>query len=540
MKKLNIFLIACCASWGLTSCVQDLNTEPINPNILQKFDQDRIYYKIYASLGTTGQQGPSGQGDIDGNEGYGCFYRAVFFHNELPTDVGWWVWRDAGVPELNEMKFNDENEFTGLLYNRTIYNVTLCNHFLDNTDGKSDAKTLRQRAEVTFFRCLNYYYLLDLFGNPPFTMTVQLDKPKQIEGGRPALYRWVVNQLLAAEDYLDENTEVYRVNKNAARLLLARLYLNAAVYKGLDINSPDPNDIDSAALYANKVMNNGKYKLTHHYAQMFMGDNDRNEGACEVIFAIPQDGDYIQSYGASSFLLSMTRGEGMWPAGSINKWECFRSSPTLVEAFCKPYSINYTTIKGSEREMPELLKDDRALLCNYVKASAENPDSVTFQTSMEGPADYGEGHFKKCWAICKWTGSYSNGQIYGKNDAFVDTDLPLFRVAEAYLTYAEAMWRKGNTGVALQTINDLRETRHADPLPDINKDVLLDEWLREFYCEGHRRIDLIRFGEFCGDNTTMKWEGHQTTKPAYYIVYPLPKFDIVANDNLVQNDGYTK
>ena len=159
---------------------------------------------------------------------------------------------------------------------------------------------------------------------------------------------------------------------------------------------------------------------------------------------------------------------------------------------------------------------------------------------MEGPADYGEGHFKKCWAICKWTGSYSNGQIYGKNDAFVDTDLPLFRVAEAYLTYAEAMWRKGNTGVALQTINDLRETRHADPLPDINKDVLLDEWLREFYCEGHRRIDLIRFGEFCGDNTTMKWEGHQTTKPAYYIVYPLPKFDIVANDNLVQNDGYTK
>ena len=157
MKKLNIFLIACCASWGLTSCVQDLNTEPINPNILQKFDQDRIYYKIYASLGTTGQQGPSGQGDIDGNEGYGCFYRAVFFHNELPTDVGWWVWRDAGVPELNEMKFNDENEFTGLLYNRTIYNVTLCNHFLDNTDGKSDAKTLRQRAEVTFFRCLNYW-----------------------------------------------------------------------------------------------------------------------------------------------------------------------------------------------------------------------------------------------------------------------------------------------------------------------------------------------------------------------------------------------
>ena len=158
MRKLNILLISCIAALGFTSCVKDLNTEPINPNVLMKFDQDRVYYKIYASLGTTGQAGPSGMPDIDGNEGYGCFYRCVFVHNEFPADGGWWVWRDVGVPELLTMKFDDQNEFTGYLYNRTIYNVTLCNHFLDNTNGLTDAKTLRQRAEVTFFRCLNYYY----------------------------------------------------------------------------------------------------------------------------------------------------------------------------------------------------------------------------------------------------------------------------------------------------------------------------------------------------------------------------------------------
>lgn len=542
MRKLNILLISCIAALGFTSCVKDLNTEPINPNVLMKFDQDRVYYKIYASLGTTGQAGPSGMGDIDGNEGYGCFYRCVFVHNEFPADGGWWVWRDVGVPELLTMKFDDQNEFTGYLYNRTIYNVTLCNHFLDNTNGLTDAKTLRQRAEVTFFRCLNYYYLMDLFGNPPFTMTVQLNKPHQIAGGRPALYRWVVNQLLAAENYLDEETEVYRVNANAARLLLARLYLNAAVYKGMDVNNPDPLDLDSAAMYAKKVMENGKYKLTEHYAQMFMGDNDRNEGACEVIFAIPQDGDYIQSYGATSFLLSMTRGEGMWPAGSVNKWECWRCSPSLVNVFCNnPNPIAWTTIKADEREMPALLKDDRALLCNYVKADTSKLDSVTFQTSMEGPAAFGEGEFKKCWAMCKWTGSYSTGQVYGKNDAFVDTDVPLLRVAEAYMTYAEALWRKNNADpVALATINDMRATRHADPLPELNKQTLLDEWLREFYCEGHRRIDLIRFGEFCGANSTMTWEGHQAGQDAHYIVYPIPRFDIVANENLVQNEGYVK
>ncbi len=537
MKKLNIFLIACLASVGLTSCVQDLNTEPIDPTVFQKFDQDRVYYKIYAGLGTSGQQGPSGMADFTVNdEGYSVFYRLIFVHNEFPTDCGWWIWNtDAGVSDLNETSWNSENAFVKLLYNRLTYNVTMCNHFLDNTEGKTDDKTKRQRAEITFMRCLNYYYLLDFFGNPPFMMTISSAKPQQIAGGRPALYRWVVNQLLAAEDYLDENTEVYRVNKNAARLLLARLYLNAAVYKGLDVNNPDPNDLDSAAMYAQKVMQNGKYTLTNKYAEMFMGDNDHNAGACEVIFAIPQDGDYIQSWGASSCLVCMTRAEGMLDWGSDDKWECYRATPEMVKVFCE----NPNTVKADEFQMPELLGDDRAMLCNQAKRDTLNPDSVTWSATAEGGAAYGTGNFNKGWAMCKWTGRYSTGQNRGKHKQFVDTDVPLLRVAEAYMTYAEALWRKNNSDpLALSTINDLRDTRHAEPLDALNADVLLDEWLREFYCEGHRRIDLIRFGQFCGPDATKTWEGHKAGKDAKYIVYPIPLTDIVSNSNLVQNPGY--
>ena len=203
MKKFNILLVSFLAAVGFTSCVQDLNTQPIDPNVLQTFDQDRIYYKIYAGLGTSGQVGPNGNCDIVANdEGYSVFYRLMFVHNEFPTDEGWWIWNDAGVTDLNEMTWNATNDFTKLLYNRLEFNVTTCNHFLDNTEGKTDAKTIRQRAEIRFMRALNYYYLLDFFGNPPFTMTVSSANPKQIEGGRPALYRWVVNELLAAEDYL--------------------------------------------------------------------------------------------------------------------------------------------------------------------------------------------------------------------------------------------------------------------------------------------------------------------------------------------------
>lgn len=543
MKKLNIFLIACIAALGFTSCVQDLNTEPIDPNIMQKFDQDRVYYKIYAGLGTSGQKGPDGDGDVNNpgeDEGYSVFYRVLFVHNEFPTDCGWWIWNsDAGVSDLNEMSWTSENSFTRLLYNRLTFNVTTCNHFLDNTAGKTDAKTVRQRAEIRFMRALNYYYLLDCFANPPFTMTVSSKSPSQIKGGRPALYRWVVNELLAAEDYLDENTEVYRVNKNAARLLLARLYLNAAVYKGIDISNPDPLDLDSAALYANKVINNGKYTLTHHYAEMFMGDNDRNNGACEVIFAIPQDGAFIQSWGGSSCLVCMTRAEGMLDWGSDDKWECFRSTPELVKVFLGNKAAN--TIKADEYAMPALLGDDRAIFCNEAKAEPLKPDSVTWSATLEGGAKYGTGNFNKSWAMCKWTGQYSTGEKRGKHKQFVDTDIPLLRVAEAYMTYAEAMFRKGDVNEALKTINDLRDTRHAEPLPSISEEEILDEWLREFYCEGHRRIDLIRFGQFCDTEyttATKTWEGHKAGMDKKYIVYPIPNTDIVANHNLEQNPGY--
>jgi hypothetical protein len=106
------------------------------------------------------------------------------------------------------------------------------------------------------------------------------------------------------------------------------------------------------------------------------------------------------------------------------------------------------------------------------------------------------------------------------------------------MTYAEALFRKGESQEALKVINNLRDTRHAEPLAELSDDILLDEWLREFYCEGHRRIDLIRFGQFCGPTATKQWEGHKAGKDAKYIVYPIPNSDIIANPNLVQNPGY--
>ena len=520
MKKTSKYLAFAVVALSLSACVHNLNTQPIDPNIVQEFDQDAVYYKIYAGLGTSGQKGPDGDCDIVANdEGYSVFYRLLFVHNEFPTDGGWWIWNDAGVPDILECKWTSENAFVKLLYNRLNFNVTVCNHFLENTEDKSDEKTIKQRAEIRFMRALNYYYLMDFFGNPPFTTKITVDNPTQIEGGRPALYEWLVEELLAAENDLEDKASTYKVNKDAARVLLARLYLNAEVYTNGKVKA-----YDKAEEYAKKVVD--AYQLADNYAQLFMGDNDVNDAAKEIIFAIPQDGNMIQSWGASSAMVAMTRGTNMNDWGTTDKWECWRSSPELIKAF----TDTPETISGDEKQIPALVGDDRALFCNKTAAG--------FSASFEGPAEYGTGNFTKCWAICKWTGLYSTGAS-GKHTQFVDTDVPFIRAGEAYMTYAEALYRQGKTAEALTFINDnIRKRAHAAALPEINDDVLLDEWQREFYCEARRRIDLIRFGQFAGQNALRTWEGHKAKRNAKFNVYAIPNSDCIANPNIVQNNGY--
>lgn len=522
---------------GLTSCVNDLNTEPIDPNIKQTFDKDMVFHKVYTGFSTSGQVGPNGDCDIVANdEGYSVFWRVNFWCNELPTDAGWWIWgaSDAGCNNLLELSdITSENQFISLLYNRLMFNVALTNHFLDETEGMSDATTKQQRAEVRFVRALNYYYLMDFFANPPFKTTVKnVDNPTQIK--RAELYAWIIKELEECQPDMAENIHFYRAGQSAADMLLMRIYLNAEVYTGTA-------DWANTEKYAKKIMD--KYPLAENYAQLFMGDNDRNASAKEVVFMLPQDGIETQSWGGSSCMVCMSRSESLLnaiPFGSTDKWECWRATPELVTTFIDKDSIGKPNYIGAPDVITKAAGDDRAMFCN--KAG-------DYEAEFTGTAEYGTGNFEKCWAILKWTGLYSDGS-WGHDNKFVDTDIPFMRAAEAYMTYAEALYRQGKVAEALTVINDnIRKRAHAAPLPTLNDETLLAEWLREFYYEGRRRIDLVRFGQFAGPQATMHWEGRGKQKssvsdgkyvevPEHYNIYPIPHSDIVANKNLKQNDGY--
>jgi hypothetical protein len=165
------------------------------------------------------------------------------------------------------------------------------------------------------------------------------------------------------------------------------------------------------------------------------------------------------------------------------------------------------------------------------------------ELEIEDPFDFTQG-----FAIAKFKNVDVNGnQGSDSSGEFVDTDFPMFRLADAYLMYAEAFLRGGggDAGTAVSYINLLRERAYGGTNGNISAgeltlDFILAERSRELYWEGHRRTDLIRFGQF-SDQGVWPWKGgvmEGKTTESFRDIYPIPSSDIIANPNLIQNDGY--
>lgn len=155
--------------------------------------------------------------------------------------------------------------------------------------------------------------------------------------------------------------------------------------------------------------------------------------------------------------------------------------------------------------------------------------------------------FTEGYAVSKFSNLTSSGTP-GSHPTFVDTDFPLFRLANAYLMYAEAVVRGGGGDMATATgyINAIRERAYGGSggnisESDLTLDFILDERARELLWECHRRTDLIRFGRFSESSYVWPWKGgvaEGISTNSKYDVFPIPASDIGANPNLIQNTGY--
>ncbi len=154
------------------------------------------------------------------------------------------------------------------------------------------------------------------------------------------------------------------------------------------------------------------------------------------------------------------------------------------------------------------------------------------------------GSFTDGFSVAKFNNFYTDGSA-GHHSQYVDTDFFIMRAAEAWLTYAEATARQNGgtlTPEGIDYVNDLRGRAHATQRSSYTLDDLCDEWSREFFFEGRRRPDLIRFGRFGGNNGyNWAWKGglaSGTNFDANKNIFAIPTSDLTANENLEQNPGY--
>lgn len=157
--------------------------------------------------------------------------------------------------------------------------------------------------------------------------------------------------------------------------------------------------------------------------------------------------------------------------------------------------------------------------------------------------------FNDGYAVSKFKNVDSNGnQGNDSGGEFVDTDLPLIRLAEIYLNYAEATLRGGggDLGLAATKINELRGRAYGNSSGNItsavlNLDFILDERSRELYWEGQRRTDLIRYDYFVTDSYLWPFKGNEASGisvSSFKNIFPLPINVLSTNPNLTQNQGY--
>ncbi|MEI7491019.1 MAG: RagB/SusD family nutrient uptake outer membrane protein [Bacteroidota bacterium] len=158
------------------------------------------------------------------------------------------------------------------------------------------------------------------------------------------------------------------------------------------------------------------------------------------------------------------------------------------------------------------------------------------------------GVFTDGYAVTKFKNLTQAG-VAGSSPQFPDTDFPMFRLADVYLMYAEAVLRGGGGGSsdgALGYVNAIRERAYGDQAGNITSAQLtlpfiLNERGRELLWECQRRTDLVRFGQFTSGSYVWPWKGgvkNGAPTSAMYNIFPIPSSDVSANPNLKQNPGY--
>ena len=399
---------------------------------------------------------------------------------------------------------------------------------------------------------------------------------------------YIETELLSVVDVINNDKGPGRFTKDAVSALLARLYLNAAVYRN-PYGTPDfiTTDMDKVIQYTDEIIARG-YSLSPEYFDIFNDDNNTN---AEVIFSLDQRGVLQTDHSRWQYWsisgdqiprpeFPNTRGTDAAAATPdfIQTWADAYGNADAAEADARFFQEN-TVIPENLRDLTGINPNNDADHFYCVPAEEFEIDRGLLRGIIWGPRKDDSGNILTCDDGTVRIYPVINRRTSGANLRYVDhnldvnftdegslhntghrfskyqfsrtapnccsnssVDIVLIRLGEIYLMRAEAKLRKGDTSGALADVNTLRTSRTARPaqtpeaLSTIDLDILFRETGFELYWEGFRRNYQIRFGKY-----EDSWTG-KTDSDVNKRLFPIPQRAIDGASSqqgfLVQNPGY--
>jgi hypothetical protein len=453
----------------------------------------------------------------DGNFDDGGQYRQCHYHTwtyDHPYVTGIWQWGFGGI--------NNCNRLINLLAGSKL----------------DDASKTSLTMEIRAMRALYYFFMMDTYGNIPLITTFPVDT---LPGTQPRArvfafleteLKEIAPQLPSKTNNAAANTLQYgRPTKAMAFALLAKMYLNAVVYTGV-------NRYKDVVAMADSIQANPNYTLDPRYRDIFLPNNGPQ--ISETIFAVPYDqqipGNQFTRFG---FYYYLVQAYGFNVGLSI----AMSTTPEFYDRFNIPNDARTKTwLVG-----PQYYPDGAGGFTGQPVLYPDNGQQIVIYkdlTLVPGkPMDLGNTRESQASGVrsIKYYPDPATTQATRLNG----NDVPVFRLADVLLMKAEAILRgapatavNGELQTPLVLVNKLRTRAGADPATSIDLQGLLDERARELSWEGWRRNDLIRFGQFEKEyplpNDVLSMNKDITRR-----IYPIPITEIRLNPHLVQNPGYS-
>lgn len=366
----------------------------------------------------------------------------------------------------------------------------------------------QQKAEAKFLRAFYMFHVMDLFGQVPFReVTEGVDVNPRVFS-RSEAFDFITRDLEEALPKLPTggpSATNSKASRAAANALLARLYLNKAVYKAASPSGPytfDAADMNKVIAYADAVAADG-YSLQSNYF-----DNFSTTANAEVIFTSAEGSPQNRWFMTLHYDQNPSGWNGFTTLADF--YDKFESTDQRKGIAAAPNGSAFSGI-GRGFLIGQQYKDNGDAIINSRNGL---PLQFTRDVPLAGASS------EKGIRVIKYHPSNAGQYI-------------LLRYADVYLMKAEAILRGGTSNVtALDMVNTLRTSRGATTLGSLNEAAMLDERGRELYWEGIRRTDQVRFGTW--DDT---WS-FKTVTESFRVLFPIPQQALDSNPNLKQNDGY--